>query len=310
MTGNAAASKPPPVLADLGTRGGALLLDLVLVVAALGTIQELGGFNARPVVLVLAVLYFCGMPLTRLQGTFGKWICRIRICDKEGRRIGGRAAVVRGLATLGWLALPGLLGEAAMRGMTIGAALPAVLVVFLLPWALAGFLARRQSLFDLLAGTMVVRRSADAAAVQSIDLSIKPRWIRATGLTVFCLLSGVMMSAGIAAFQDQERRGRVLFAIEATRPLRERIEAFHEKEKRWPTAAEAGVAEWTPYPAGGGYRLGPDGSVTISFSQAPELKGHSIRFRPAPIEGGARLRWDCTADAGLPRSYLPGACRD
>jgi len=304
------ASNSQPVLADLGTRGGAFLLDLLLAVLALGVVQELGGFDARPVVLVLILLYFCGMPLTRLQGTLGKWICRARICDKEGRQVGWRAACVRGAAMFVWLALPGLLGEAAKRGMTIGAALPAVLIVFLLPWALAGFLPRRQSLFDLLAGTMVVRRAADAAAVQGIDTSAKPRWIAAIAFTAFCLFFGFMMDTGIAAFQDQERRGRVMYAVEQTRPLRERIEAFHSKEKRWPTPVEAGVAEWTPYPAGGGYRLEKDGSVTISFSQVPELKGRTITFRPVPIDGGARLRWDCTADAGLRRSYLPGSCRE
>ena len=53
-----------------------------------------------------------------------------------------------------------------------------------------------------------------------------------------------------------------------------------------------------------------DGSVTITFSQVPELKGRSIRFRPVPVDGGASLRWNCTADVDLPRFYLPGNCRE
>lgn len=300
-----------PVLADIGSRGAALLLDLLLVVLVLGLVSETGGaMVARPAVILFAFAYFAGMPLTRMQGTLGKWICRIKLCDLAGGRLGWRAALIRAVATLGWLALPGLLGEAARQAMVLGIVLPVVLVTYFLPWAVAGFLSRRQSLFDLLAGSLVVRRKADAASVASIDASARPSWIRATGFALICLISGFMLYAGTSAFQDQERRGRVMYAIQQTQPLRERIEAFHAAQKRWPTPAEAGVAEWTPYPAGGGYRLGADGSVTISFSQAPELKGRSITFRPVPAPGGGKVDWKCTTAGGLRPGYVPGACRE
>ena len=68
-----------------------------------------------------------------------------------------------------------------------------------------------------------------------------------------------------------------------------------------------GVAEWTPYPEGGGYRLRADGNILISFTVMPDLKGHSLTLRP--VAEGRGLRWQCSADAGFPQQFLPATCR-
>ncbi len=300
----------PPVLADLGARGAALILDLVLVVVALVLAAQAGaGEVARPVVLGLMVLYFVALPLSPLQGTLGKWICRIRVCDTAGERLRWRGALVRGVATIAWLALPGLFGAAARNGMAIGNAMPGILVGFLLPWAVAGFLPRRQTLFDLLAGSIVVRRAADPSAVAGL-VPPRPGWLRAGGFAVSCLLAGAMLSAAVGAFQVHERRGRVMYAMAQTEPVRKQIEAFRLREGRWPTPAELGLGETVRYRDGGGYRLGADGSVTIRFSVIRELKDRDIVFRPVASDDGRRIEWRCRADPGLDRSYVPGPCRE
>lgn len=303
-------SATPPVLADLGARGAALILDLVLVVATLVLVAQAGaGTVARPVVLALLVLYFVALPLTPLQGTLGKWICRIRVCDKSGNPLRWRVALVRGVATIAWLALPGLFGAAARNGMAIGNAMPGILVGFLLPWAIAGFLPRRQTLFDLLAGSIVVRHAADASAVAGL-VPARPGWLRAGGFAVACLLAGAMLSAAVGAFQVHERRGRVMYAIGETEAVRKKIEAFRTREGRWPTSVELGVPETVPYRDGGSYRLGTDGSVTIRFSVIRELKDRDVVLRPALLAEGGRIEWRCRADPGLDRSYVGGMCRD
>jgi hypothetical protein len=95
-----------------------------------------------------------------------------------------------------------------------------------------------------------------------------------------------------------------------TLPLRDRIETFYIREKRWPTAAEVGVAEWTPYPAGGGYRLQPDGTIVISFSVLPGLKGHSLSFQPKLDSDGKQVKWRCSADPEFKATYVPRNCRE
>jgi hypothetical protein len=69
-----------------------------------------------------------------------------------------------------------------------------------------------------------------------------------------------------------------------------------------------GIPDWNPYPDGGGYRLQANGTVVITFSVLPELKGYSITFTPKPAENGP-IDWQCSADAGLDRRYLPSSCR-
>ena len=59
----------------------------------------------------------------------------------------------------------------------------------------------------------------------------------------------------------------------------------------------------------GSYRLRPDGSIVITFSVLPELKGHSITFTPNPDADGKALQWVCTRDAGFPARYAVSECR-
>ena len=99
------------------------------------------------------------------------------------------------------------------------------------------------------------------------------------------------------------------YAIQQTFPLRERVEAFYLRERRWPDAAEPGIEGEVSYPAGGGYRLGPEGSIAISFALTPGLKGRSLTFRPKLDSAGTKLEWDCVADPAIRPGFLPHICR-
>ena len=77
-----------------GNRAVAFIIDLMLLafpVSALSSISPLGA-STLP---LFVFLYLVLMPLTRLQGTLGQWICRIRLCDRHGTRLTWRAAVPR-----------------------------------------------------------------------------------------------------------------------------------------------------------------------------------------------------------------------
>src|SRR5206468_2392625 len=88
-----------------GHRGGALLLDLVLIAFAASLLGAEVPY--RGVVLAaLVLLYFAAMPLTPLQGTLGKWICRLKLCDRNGARLAWWRSLLRAALMLAWLALP------------------------------------------------------------------------------------------------------------------------------------------------------------------------------------------------------------
>ena len=297
------------IFADVGDRTAALVLDIVVlgVVASLAASAGLAGPYLMP---LLFFLYFAGMPLSPLQGTPGKRICRIKLCDRFGRRLSLRASAVRAAATMGWFAPPLLSDEiAAFGGLDSASLSSAWWLLFALPWAPAGFLPRRESLFDLLAGSLVARYGADAESVAHAEPARKPGVLNVAGAVFVCLGTGAALSIMIGAQHDMNRRARVAYAVQQTEPLRQKIADFHEREQRWPTAGELGISNWTPYRDGGGYRLQADGSIVITFTVLQELKGHSISFRPQRSADEKKIHWLCSADAGFKPGYLPASCR-
>jgi uncharacterized RDD family membrane protein YckC len=303
---------PKSIYAGTGERSGALLLDLLLLAFALAAaapfIAELEPYGPI-LILLLLLLYFAGLPLTALQGTLGRRIVGTKICGRNGRRLHWRASLVRAGAIIGWVELASYAFQSDLPILSTYPVKTAIFVVIFLPWAPAAFLPRRQSLFDLLAGTLVVRAKADEAAISQDDGG-SPRIGEGIATTVLCMLTGAGASVFVFAYQDMDRRGRVVYAIGQTGPLRERIEAFRGSEARWPSAADLGITEFTPFPAGGGYRLESDGSIRISFSKLKELKGHEVIQRPIAAAAGGKIRWQCSADPGMKRGYLPPSCRD
>jgi uncharacterized RDD family membrane protein YckC len=296
------------VLAGSGNRAVALLLDLILLAFLAGTFAGYLEAIRQFVVPLLFLIYFAAMPLTRLQGTLGKWICRIKICDRQGNRLGWRASLIRTLATISWFALPLVLGEILSNAAFRHRLTEIWWLLFLLPWVSIGFMPRRESLFDLLAGSLVVRYKATPENIASVEPVQKRRLLNGVGMALLCLFVGFAFSTMTGMQRTKNLFSRIAYAIGETRELRKQIEQFHDAEKRWPDAVEMGIPDWNPYPDGGGYRLQANGTVIITFSVLPELKGYSITFAPKPAESG-QIDWQCSADPGIERRYLPGSCR-
>jgi len=297
------------VLAGSGNRAVALLLDLMLAGFLLSGVVTADMNLIGPFVVPLFLLvYFSVMPLTRLQGTLGKWICRIKLCDRQGNRLGWRASLVRTLATFGWFAVPYVL-DVILSNTAIRYRVAEVWwLLFLLPWVSIGFMPRQESLFDLLAGSLVVSYKATPKDITSVLPDQKSRVLNGIGMVLLCLFAGFVISTATSTMRAKNLYSRIAYAIGETQVLRMKIGQFHDEKKRWPDAVELGVSGWNPYPDGGGYRLQGDGTVVITFSVLPELKGHSITFVPKPA-GNGQLDWQCHADAGIDRRYLPGRCR-
>ena len=92
------------IFADVGNRVGATLVDLILVAFVTSKITAIG-LPHMVVVLTVAFAYSWGMPLTPLQGTLGKWVCRIKICSRSGQRLSWRASAARTVLMLCWFGL-------------------------------------------------------------------------------------------------------------------------------------------------------------------------------------------------------------
>lgn len=297
-----------PVLADSGNRAVALLLDLILLAFLAGMFASYLDALRQFLVPLLFLIYFAAMPLTRLQGTLGKWICRIKICDRKGRRLGWRASLLRALATIGWFALPLVVGELLSNAAFRHRVAEIWWLLFLLPWVSIGFMPRRESLFDLLAGSLVVRYKATPEDIASVEIIQKRRILNGVGMAFLCLFVGLVFSTATEMQQTRNLHSRIAYAIGETQALRKQIEQFHDAEKRWPDSVEMGIPDWNPYPDGGGYRLQANGNIVITFSVLPELKGRSIAFAPQ-LAGNGQIEWRCRADPEIERRYLPASCR-
>lgn len=296
------------VLAGSGNRALAILIDLTLLAFVAGMVA--GYLDAiRPLLVpLLFLIYFAAMPLTRLQGTPGKWICRIRVCDRQGNRLGWRASMIRAMSAIGWFVVPLFIGEVLTGAAWRHRLMEIWWLFFLLPWVSIGFMPRRESLFDLLAGSLVVRLKARPVDISSVEPVQKRRMLNGLGMALLCLFVGFVFSTTTGMQQTKNLYSRIAYAIAETQPLRQRIEAFHETEKRWPNSVEMGIPDWNPYPDGGGYRLQANGIIVITFSVLPELKGRSITFTPK-LAGNGMMDWQCHADSGIEQRYLPSSCR-
>ncbi|MBC7643491.1 MAG: RDD family protein [Thermoleophilia bacterium] len=128
--------------ASWGQRFGAYLVDsLVSFVLVIGAAVMLGGMgvshtSALLMSLSLPLLYSAAMISSSLQGTLGHLAAGITVCDKQGYRVGIAQALGRSCAKMLEGVLPFMLASA----FTIGTS------------------ERKQSLHDMIAGTVCVRR--------------------------------------------------------------------------------------------------------------------------------------------------------
>lgn len=293
-----------------GNRAVAFIIDLLLLalpLSALSAISPLGAYTLP----LFVFLYLVLMPLTPLQGTLGQWICRIRLCDRRGQPLTWRAAVPRAGATIMWFCLPAVFSKLfSAGGMPLGKVLGDIWwLLFLMPWALIGFRPRRESAFDLIAGSLVVTSRAEAQQIADNDGTRNLKLFRAVGTLLLCLAVGAMLQSLIDVYKARSLHGRIAYAVEETLPLRARIHEFRDQMGRWPTASDLGMAATIPYPDGGHYSLQTQARIVIRFSVLPELKDRSLTFTPTLIPNENRVDWQCSADAGLDKRYLPTACR-
>ena len=301
---------PAKLYAGTGNRVLATIIDFMLLVFLTAVLSEIS--QQWPYTMpLLALGYLAVMPLTPLQGSLGKWICRVRLCDRLGSRLSWRGALLRAGSTMAWFSLPIMFSLLSSKWkMPTGQVLGDIWwLLFLIPWASIGFRARRESAFDLIAGTLVVTWRAEPQQIAT-DAGVRGlRLFSGAATLLLCLAVGAMIQSMLDVYKVRGMRGRITYAIQETIPLRAKVQEFRDQMNRWPTAAELGVPDVTPYPDGGHFSLQANGRIVIRFSVLPELKGRGLTFSPSQSSNEAYINWQCSVDNGLDSRYLPSPCR-
>ena len=283
----------PTVFASFWIRVGAAVIDIIIIAGSLMLISFVGLFSALlpPLALIIFPLYwivsFIGPWLytalfesSAMQATPGKKAIGIKVTDLQGNRISFGRATGRYFA--GYL-----------TNMT-----------FFVGYVMVAFTEKRQSLHDMIAGTVAVASSAEPGQVATAPPA-KPMsgWgiagIFLIAFIPFFLILGIIAAIAIPAYQDYTVRSQVTEGIAIATDFKREVTLFAEENRRWPTGlADAGLAEDAGRRADDARYLEAidisNGTITLTYGKQgnPQIKGKRLSFRPYFSEGG-EVSWLC-----------------
>jgi len=191
-------------------RAGAYLIDYMLVMFAAGMIGALlapitRGFT--PLVVIVSVwLYYALMESSESQATLGKQAVGIKVTDLEGNQVSFARATGRLVAHL-------------VSGIILG-----------IGFAMAVFTSRRQTLHDMIAGTLVVGREwTDEEVAAAGPAPPAPVW--ASVLVVLAVVFfgpfgiGMLAAIAIPAYQNYTIRAQIADGLLHAKPYQAEVAA-------------------------------------------------------------------------------------
>ena len=303
--------------AGFGRRVGAYLIDTLVAIVCgglLGFIATLiepsilaeGDLRFDLAMMAIAFLVTVLMESSGLQGTPGKLALGLKVTDLTGRRIGVWRATLRYVAEV-------------LNSLTLGVG-----------YLMAAFTDRRQALHDIVAGTLVVHRDAEAAA---IAIAGPGRPLSAWGIAGLALLAVIPTAAMIAAivvpaYDEHQVRAQVIDGLTLASAHKTAVaEAWLTSPLEFDEINTATIGDGLP--ASGRYVASIEidtGAVVIEFGgeAAGVLQGRVLTLVPA-VDEHLAIGWACGYgtppdgfeaifdEAGqftdVPDEYLPGICR-
>jgi uncharacterized RDD family membrane protein YckC len=325
LAGATAAAQP--VYAGFWIRVGAYLIDsfitgigagiLMFVVAATAGVDADGGMFLVLLYVVTPWLYAALLESSARQATVGKMAVGIKVTGLDGRRIGFGRATGRYFAEI-------------LSSLSLGVG-----------YAMVAFTKRRQSLHDLIAGTLVVRKEADPNQVVSAPpAQVMPGWAIVL-IVLACMVPtfGILAAIAIPAYQDYTIRSQVVEGLVLASDVKAGVIEFAVQSGRWPAdLEEAGIAADVASAVADSRYVGDiqvaDGTIHIEYGGDANLRieGQVLSLRPFITEDG-EVVWQCgnsndprngmaileledgsTLEAGenytsLDDKFLPHACR-
>jgi len=322
-----AAAAGPSVFASFWIRVGATLIDQVIIIGSmllLGLITALSALMP-PLMILLGILiwiasfvgpwlYAALFESSAMQATPGKKAIGLKVTDLQGNRISFGRATGRHFAEI-------------ITGLTL-----------FVGYVMVAFTQKRQSLHDMIAGTVVVAAGTEPAQVANAPPAkpMSPWGIAGIFLLAFIPFFGLIAAIAIPAYQDYTVRSQVSEGLMIARDFKGEVELFVEETGRWPAdLAEAGLeADAERSVDSSRYLEGIDisnGTITLTYGKGANrvMQRKRLSLRPYVDENGAVL-WLCgraaeppdayfdledggtESDRGitsLPDKHLPSACR-
>lgn len=277
-------------------RFGAFVIDQVILTAAyfvLVLVFAFGliGFGGKPqiaksiglalgiwiVAIVGPWLYNALLESSSRQATVGKIACGIKVTDLNGERISFGRATGRHFAE--WI-----------TGFT-----------FLIGYVMAAFTQRRQTLHDLMAGTVVVPQIAEPSQVAASPPAgpVSGWTIAGIVLTAMIVPAGILAAIAIPAYQDYTIRAQVSEGLMIAQEYKAAVHAHLEVTGAWPADdEEAGFSEWANSAVQESEYVRQiqisNGTITITYGKkaSPTIARKRLSLRPYVFENGD-VAWQC-----------------
>lgn len=302
--GPAVVAEGPTVFASFWIRVGAAVIDTIIIGGSLMLLWFVLLFSIMVPTLALVVfplywivsvigpwLYTALFEASAMQATPGKKAIGIKVTDLQGNRISFGRATGRYFAE--WI-----------TGMT-----------FLVGYVMVAFTQKRQSLHDMIAGTVVVASTAEPPQVAAAPAA-KPMsgWgiagIFLIALIPIFMIIGILAAIAIPAYQDYTVRAQVTEGMVIANEFKNEVALFAGENRRWPTdPADAGLDEDAGQRADDARFLEAidisNGTITLTYGKQanPQIQGKRLSFRPYVTEGNDVL-WLCGRAAEPPDAYF------
>lgn len=305
-----------PVYAGFWRRFAALIIDRLVIGLALGAVavivvlgtlsvgqakaqssaENAGAAAVQALIwlgyLVISPLYFALQESSEHQGTIGKRAMGIKVTTLDGERLSFGHALGR------WLA----------SGLSY--------FTFYIGFIMAGFTERKQALHDMIAGTLVVDRSAfNNTPVKQQSGNSGCMIAVVVGAVLAVLMAGILAAIAIPQYQDYVGRAQVSEGMAIASGLKTQVSNAYLQSGKCPTNADEGFRSAESY-AGTyvasvtvGALDNGNCAVQIHYGGAKanrQIAGSTLLFEADRSAGD--FRWTCRSDT-LKNKFLPTICR-
>lgn len=307
-------AEAPGLYAGFWRRVAAYLIDslivgvsLMLFGAMLGVVLAVGGRlevldnpGMEGALNLLGVfvlwLYFALFESSSRQATIGKLALGLRVTDLAGRRIGfGRAT-----------------------GRFFGGFISSLILC--IGYMMAGWTSRKQTLHDMMAGSLVVRRSGQAALAAGTPAGVAPATgMPAWGIALIVLGAGgipllaILAAIALPAYQQYTIRAQVAEVLAQSTEAKRAVEDYWQRNDELPDDnVAAGLAHEEVLGEGHARKIQVyEGEVLVTFGDDEatnaNLRGKHLIFTPQGED--AIDEWACSSP-DIEDRYLPQRCRD
>jgi type IV pilus assembly protein PilA len=302
---------PLDVYAAFGRRLTAYLIDelIVLMVAALiiSAVRHPGLGTTFAILLLSNGVYRAGMEGSALQATFGKRLLDIKVTSLRGTPIGLAHAIARHLAFL----------------------LDAT-VTLKIGFLIAVFTARRQAFHDVLARTLVTRRSFTVEEIRDAppapSAGAAAAFVMLGVAVLLVMMMGIIAAIAIPAYQDYTARTQVVEGLRLVAPVENAVgqALIAGKDPATINNESLGLTANATAQYVTAIEV-KNAAVSVSFGRTANrgINGHHLLFYP--VRSGNELTWACgfaavtgtRLDRGDPafsttdiaQKFLPSRCR-